>query len=119
MRGAESAFGDGPSSSTGVVNRGTSRCRSWPNGAPATWCTSTSATASVQRPGTRRSSRSPGAQPHPELRATICADAVSFARHIGYVNAGTVEFLLDERGKHFSIEMNPADPGRAHRHRSR
>ncbi|MFI1395805.1 pyruvate carboxylase [Streptomyces sp. NPDC020681] len=43
----------------------------------------------------------------PELRARICADAVAFARHIGYVNAGTVEFLVDERGNHVFIEMNP------------
>ena len=43
----------------------------------------------------------------PELRDRICADAVAFARHIGYVNAGTVEFLLDERGHHVFIEMNP------------
>jgi len=43
----------------------------------------------------------------PELRDRICADAVVFARAIGYVNAGTVEFLLDERGNHVFIEMNP------------
>ncbi|GAA4481355.1 pyruvate carboxylase [Actinoallomurus oryzae] len=43
----------------------------------------------------------------PALRMSICADAVAFARHIGYVNAGTVEFLLDERGRHVFIEMNP------------
>jgi pyruvate carboxylase len=43
----------------------------------------------------------------PELRQRICADAVAFARHIGYVNAGTVEFLVDERGRHVFIEMNP------------
>ncbi|GLY80915.1 pyruvate carboxylase [Actinoallomurus iriomotensis] len=43
----------------------------------------------------------------PALRDRICADAVAFARHIGYVNAGTVEFLLDERGRHVFIEMNP------------
>ncbi|MCF8607694.1 pyruvate carboxylase [Gordonia sp. HY442] len=43
----------------------------------------------------------------PELRATICADAVAFARQIGYSCAGTVEFLVDERGQHFFIEMNP------------
>ncbi|MGH3614130.1 MAG: biotin carboxylase N-terminal domain-containing protein, partial [Pseudonocardia sp.] len=43
----------------------------------------------------------------PELRDRICADAVTFARAIGYVNAGTVEFLLDERGEHVFIEMNP------------
>ena len=36
------------------------------------------------------------------LRDRICADAVAFARHIGYVNAGTVEFLVDERGNHVS-----------------
>jgi pyruvate carboxylase len=43
----------------------------------------------------------------PELRDRICADAVAFARHIGYTCAGTVEFLLDERGHHVFIEMNP------------
>ena len=43
----------------------------------------------------------------PELRDQICADAVAFARHIGYVGAGTVEFLLDEHGRHVFIEMNP------------
>lgn len=42
-----------------------------------------------------------------ELRDKICADAIAFARHIGYSCAGTVEFLLDERGHHVFIEMNP------------
>ena len=42
-----------------------------------------------------------------DLRDRICADAVTFARAINYVNAGTVEFLLDERGHHVFIEMNP------------
>ncbi|WJG15009.1 pyruvate carboxylase [Gordonia sp. Swx-4] len=42
-----------------------------------------------------------------ELREKICADAVAFARHIGYTCAGTVEFLLDEQGRHVFIEMNP------------
>jgi pyruvate carboxylase len=42
-----------------------------------------------------------------ELRMRICADAVAFARQIGYTCAGTVEFLLDERGHHVFIEMNP------------
>ena len=41
------------------------------------------------------------------LREQICADAVAFARHIDYSCAGTVEFLLDERGRHVFIEMNP------------
>lgn len=43
----------------------------------------------------------------PQLRERICADAVAFARQIGYSCAGTVEFLLDERGHYFFIEMNP------------
>src|ERR1700722_2242005 len=42
-----------------------------------------------------------------ELRDKICSDAVAFARHINYSCAGTVEFLLDERGHHVFIEMNP------------
>jgi pyruvate carboxylase len=43
----------------------------------------------------------------PQLRDRICADAVAFARHIGYRCAGTVEFLVDEQGRHVFIEMNP------------
>jgi len=46
-----------------------------------------------------------------EIRQAMYRDAIAFARSIGYVNAGTVEFLLDtvgERaGQHFFIEMNP------------
>ncbi len=46
-----------------------------------------------------------------ELRKRIHRDAVAFAESIGYVNAGTVEFLVDtagERaGQHVFIEMNP------------
>jgi pyruvate carboxylase len=43
----------------------------------------------------------------PALRDRICADAVAFARKINYSCAGTVEFLLDERGHYVFIEMNP------------
>ncbi|WP_028924827.1 pyruvate carboxylase [Pseudonocardia acaciae] len=43
----------------------------------------------------------------PAARERICADAVRFARSIGYRNAGTVEFLLDADGNHVFIEMNP------------
>jgi pyruvate carboxylase len=42
------------------------------------------------------------------LRDRICADAVRFAEHVGYVNAGTVEFLVDVTNEqHVFIEMNP------------
>ncbi len=43
----------------------------------------------------------------PEIRDRMCADAVRFAREIGYKNAGTVEFLLDPHGRYVFIEMNP------------
>jgi pyruvate carboxylase len=43
----------------------------------------------------------------PVLRDRLCADAVTFARSIGYRNAGTVEFLVDAAGRHVFIEMNP------------
>ncbi|MCI2958846.1 pyruvate carboxylase [Agromyces atrinae] len=46
-----------------------------------------------------------------EVRQRLYSDAVAFAKSINYVNAGTVEFLLDtagERaGEHVFIEMNP------------
>ncbi|HVV13805.1 pyruvate carboxylase [Amycolatopsis sp.] len=62
---------------------------------------------SVQRRHQKVIEIAPAPNLDPELRDRICADAVAFARHIGYVNAGTVEFLLDERGNHVFIEMNP------------
>ncbi|HEY6574208.1 MAG TPA: vitamin K epoxide reductase family protein, partial [Mycobacterium sp.] len=40
------------------------------------------------------------------LRRKICADAVAFAHQINYSYAGTVEFLLDERGEFYFMEMN-------------
>ena len=42
-----------------------------------------------------------------ELREEICQDALKIARSIGYSNAGTVEFLVDSKGDHFFIEVNP------------
>lgn len=42
-----------------------------------------------------------------ELRERMCSDAVTFARRVGYAGAGTVEFLLDDTGRHVFIEMNP------------
>ncbi|AOS65268.1 pyruvate carboxylase [Actinoalloteichus hymeniacidonis] len=62
---------------------------------------------SVQRRHQKVIEIAPAPNLAPELRERICADAVAFARQIGYVNAGTVEFLVDERGNHVFIEMNP------------
>lgn len=66
---------------------------------------------SVQRRNQKVVEIAPAPNISDELRADLYRDAIAFARSIGYVNAGTVEFLLDtagERaGKHVFIEMNP------------
>jgi pyruvate carboxylase len=62
---------------------------------------------SVQRRHQKVIEIAPAPNLDPDLRSRICADAVRFAREIGYVNAGTVEFLVDGRGDHHFIEMNP------------
>jgi len=62
---------------------------------------------SVQRRHQKVIEIAPAPNLDPTLRDRICADAVAFARHINYVNAGTVEFLVDRNGNHVFIEMNP------------
>lgn len=42
----------------------------------------------------------------PELRAAMGAAAVEAAQAVDYVGAGTVEFLLDEQGSFYFLEMN-------------
>jgi len=42
-----------------------------------------------------------------EVRDRLLGHAVDFARSIEYRNAGTVEFLVDDRNRHVFIEMNP------------
>lgn len=42
-----------------------------------------------------------------KVRDALYADAVKIAKHVGYVNAGTLEFLVDREGNHYFIEMNP------------
>ncbi|MCL1790824.1 MAG: pyruvate carboxylase [Peptococcaceae bacterium] len=42
-----------------------------------------------------------------ELRANLYQDALKLARAVQYTNAGTVEFLVDDQGRHYFIEMNP------------
>lgn len=40
-------------------------------------------------------------------RQRLYEDAVKIAKTVHYVNAGTVEFLVDQSGNHYFIEMNP------------
>ncbi|KQM58600.1 pyruvate carboxylase [Agreia sp. Leaf210] len=66
---------------------------------------------SVQRRNQKVIEIAPAPNISDELREALHRDAIAFARSIGYVNAGTVEFLVDtvgERaGEHVFIEMNP------------
>ena len=41
-----------------------------------------------------------------EIRDSMTRDAVRIAQHVGYANAGTVEFLMDKSGKYYFIEVN-------------
>ncbi|KAA8491876.1 Pyruvate carboxylase 1 [Porphyridium purpureum] len=41
------------------------------------------------------------------LREKLWADAVRLTKASGYMNAGTVEFLVDQSGRHYFIEVNP------------
>ncbi|MEK8034025.1 biotin carboxylase N-terminal domain-containing protein [Ideonella sp. DXS29W] len=42
----------------------------------------------------------------PEMRARMGADAVAAALAVGYVGAGTVEFIVDAQLNHYFLEMN-------------
>lgn len=46
--------------------------------------------------------------PHldPKIRDAMTSMAVKLAKHVGYENAGTVEFLCDPTGNFFFIEVN-------------
>ncbi len=63
---------------------------------------------SVQRRHQKVMEIAPAVTISDELRERICAAAVQLARHCGYVNAGTVEFLVDaDTDEFFFIEVNP------------
>jgi pyruvate carboxylase len=42
-----------------------------------------------------------------EVRQAILNDAIKLAKSVGYRNAGTAEFLVDQMGRHYFIEINP------------
>src|SRR5207344_2507286 len=42
----------------------------------------------------------------PALRAKMTSAAAAVAKTVGYTNAGTIEFLLDEDGSFYFLEMN-------------
>ncbi|HNV70367.1 MAG TPA: acetyl-CoA carboxylase biotin carboxylase subunit [Candidatus Ozemobacteraceae bacterium] len=61
---------------------------------------------SIQRRHQKLIEESPSPAVDETLRQQFFATAVQAAKAIDYVNAGTIEFLLDENGKFFFMEMN-------------
>jgi 3-methylcrotonyl-CoA carboxylase alpha subunit len=61
---------------------------------------------SIQRRHQKIVEEAPSVALSPQLRAEMGAAAVRAATSVGYVNAGTCEFMLDEDGKYYFLEMN-------------
>ena len=61
---------------------------------------------SIQRKNQKLVEESPSKALSPQLREAMGAAAVAAARAAGYENAGTIEFVLDQEGKFYFIEMN-------------
>jgi len=61
---------------------------------------------SIQRRHQKLVEECPSTALDESLRARMAAAALRAAAAAGYVNAGTVEFLLDSRGEFYFIEMN-------------
>jgi acetyl/propionyl-CoA carboxylase alpha subunit len=61
---------------------------------------------SIQRRHQKVVEESPSSVVTPDLRRRMADAAAAVARRVGYHNAGTIEFLLDESGEFFFLEMN-------------
>ena len=61
---------------------------------------------SIQRRSQKLVEESPSVAITPAIRNRMGEAAIKLARAVGYVNAGTVEFLLDKSGDFYFMEMN-------------
>jgi pyruvate carboxylase len=62
---------------------------------------------SVQRRHQKVVEMAPAPNLDQSIKNQLYADAVRLAKHVGYRNAGTVEFMVDKHGKHYFLEVNP------------
>lgn len=62
---------------------------------------------SVQRRHQKVVEMTPALSISEEQRQAMCSDAIKISQEVGYRNAGTIEFLVDSKGEHYFIEMNP------------
>jgi len=61
---------------------------------------------SIQRRNQKMIEETPSPFITEELRERMGKDAVKIAKYLGYVSAGTVEFVVDKEGNYYFIEMN-------------
>jgi len=61
---------------------------------------------SIQRRHQKVVEETPSTALDEDLRARMCATAVSIGQQLGYVSAGTIEFLLDDKKQYYFMEMN-------------
>ena len=61
---------------------------------------------SIQRRHQKVVEETPSLAVTPAIRAAMTSAATAVARAVGYTNAGTIEFLLDEDGRFYFLEMN-------------
>jgi acetyl/propionyl-CoA carboxylase alpha subunit len=61
---------------------------------------------SIQRRHQKIIEATPSPAVGPELRQEMCAAALALARAVGYISAGTLEFMVTPDGRYYFLEMN-------------
>src|SRR4029077_930070 len=61
---------------------------------------------SIQRRHQKIVEEAPAWRPDEKGRERMAAAAIAIAREVGYRNAGTVEFVVDDQGRFYFLEVN-------------